>query len=109
VRGERCKAATFSREAVTFFCKAVTFSREAVTFYLSPLTSHLPPLTSPLSLLIMDSLTGKHLTHVAHVAPNCGWGRNPMRSGPPLSPPSLAAGRRSPLPLREGEKPGEIL
>ena len=52
----------FSRKAVTFFCKAVKFSREAVTFYLSLLTS-------PLSLLIMDSLTGKHLTHVAHVAP----------------------------------------
>ena len=94
MRSEKCKAATFSREAVTFFCKAVTFSREAVTFYLSPLTSHLPPLTSSLSLLIMDSLTGKHLTHVA---PNCGWGRIPMRSGPSLS-----------TPLRGGEKPGEI-
>ena len=91
------EAVTFSREAVTFFCKAVTFSREAVTFYLSPLTSHLPPLTSSLSLLIMDNLTGKHLTHVAHVAPNCGWGRIPMRSGPSLS-----------TPLRGGEKPGEI-
>ena len=51
-----CKAVTFSREAVKFFCKAVTF-------YLSPLTSY-----------YMDSLTGKHLTHVAHVAPNSGWG-----------------------------------
>ena len=82
-----CKAVTFSREAVTFFCKAVTFSREAVTFYLSlltshlsPLTSHLSPLTSHLSLLPMDSLTGKHLTHVAHVAPNCGWGRSREKS-----------------------------
>jgi len=94
VRSERCKAVIFSREAVTFFCKAVAFSREAVTFFCKAVmfsreavAFYLSLLTSPLSLLIMDSLTGKHLTHVAHVAPNCGWGRIPMRSGPPLSPP----------------------
>ena len=61
---------TFSREAVTIFCKAVNFSREAVTFYLSPLTSHLSLLTFHFSPLTMDSLTGKHLTHVA---PNSGF------------------------------------
>ena len=33
MRSERCKAATFSREAVKFFSKAVKFSRAAVTFF----------------------------------------------------------------------------
>ena len=65
----------FSRKAVTFFCKAVKISREAVTFYLLPLTSHLLPLIFP----YMDSLTGKHLAHVAHVAPGSNfaglWGQ----------------------------------
>ena len=49
MRSERCKAVTFSREAVTFFCKAVTFSREAVTFVCKAVTfSREPPFSLPL-------------------------------------------------------------
>ena len=52
----------------------------------------------------MDSLTGKHLTHVAHVAPNCGWGRIPMRSGAPLSPPLKGSGEAWRNPLKRWGK-----
>ena len=72
---------TFSREAVKFFCKAVKFFCKAVTFYLSPLTSY-----------YMDSLTGKHLTHVAHVAPNSGWEKSIEERGDALPQPELGVG-----------------
>jgi len=71
------EAVTFSREAVTFFCKAVKFFCKAVTFYLSLLTSHF-------SLLTMDSLTEKHPSLVAHVAPCpsfAGFARQEVRGG----------------------------
>ena len=52
-----------SRENVTALRENVTVLRENAT------ALHLPLLTSHFSPLTLDSLTGKHLAHVAHVAP----------------------------------------
>ena len=63
-----------SRENVTALQKNVTALRENVTVLRENATAlHLPLLTSHFSPLTLDSLTGKHLAHVAHVAPNSGF------------------------------------
>ena len=67
-----CKALTFFCKAVTFFCKTVKFSRAAVKFSLFPF--YLLPL--PFYFPYMDSLTGKHLAHVAPGSNFAGlWGQ----------------------------------
>ena len=66
IAGENCDP----RENVTALQKSVTASRENVTASRENATAlHLSLLTSHFSPLTLDSLTGKHLTHVAHVAP----------------------------------------